>query len=455
MLSSLVFNIAPTILEVILVSGILYSKFGIHYALVSVGCITSYVAFTFAVTQWRTKYRIDMNKADNEAGNKAIDSLINYETVKYFNNEDYEIKRYDEALRKYEVASIKTQTSLAVLNWGQNAIFSTGLAAIMGLASYGIMTGDMTVGDLVMCNALLFQLSLPLNFLGSIYRDVKQSIIDMQQLFELTGTEAKIKNKFSVDTPNLILMPQQSPTIVFDNVTFGYLRERNIFENLSFEIKSGQRVAIVGGSGCGKSSIVRLLYRFYDPSAGRILINSQDISAVNLNSLRSIIGVVPQDTVLFHDTILYNLKYGNLNATNEQIYEAARNCDLHDAIMRMPKKYDTIVGERGLKLSGGEKQRVAITRTLLKDPHIFVYDEATSSLDSITEQNILGALKRSIKSRTTIFIAHRLSTITDADEIFVMSHGKIQERGTHDELIKNPSSLYFTLWQRQNEKHTK
>ncbi len=275
----------------------------------------------------------------------------------------------------------------------------------------------------------------------------------MQQLFELTSIDAKVKDKNQLDTPSLIMVPQQPPSIVFDRVKFGYLPERNLFENLSFEVKAGQKVAIVGGSGCGKSSIVRLLFRFYDPSAGRILINSQDISDVSLNSLRKTIGVVPQDTVLFHDTILYNLKYGNMNATNEQIYEAAKSCDLHEAIMRMPKKYETIVGERGLKLSGGEKQRVAITRTLLKDPHIFVYDEATSSLDSITEQNILGALKRSIRSRTTIFIAHRLSTITDADEILVLNNGMIQEKGKHDELIRNPSSFYYTLWQRQNEKH--
>lgn len=448
-LTSLVFNIAPTLLEVILVSGILYSKFGIKYAAVSVGCIAGYIAFTFAVTQWRTKYRIQMNKADNEAGNKAIDSLINYETVKYFNNENFEVKRYDDALEKYENASIKTQTSLAALNFGQNLIFSASLSVIMILASQGIINGSMSVGDLVLCNGLLFQLSLPLNFLGTIYREVRQSVLDMEQMFQLTEIEAKIKSK--LHAPNLLLTPQQS-SIVFDNVTFGYTPNNNIFENLNLEIPSGKKVAIVGGSGSGKSTIVRLLFRFYDPVEGRILINNQDIRDVTVESLRKSIGVVPQDTVLFHDTILYNLKYGNLNASLDDIYEAAKNSDLHNAIMKMPKKYETVVGERGLKLSGGEKQRVAITRCLLKNPTIFIYDEATSSLDSITEQNILNSMKANIKARTSIFIAHRLSTITDADEIFVISGGKVIERGSHQQLLSKPSSLYFTLWQKQHDK---
>ena len=449
-LTSLVFNIAPTLLEVLLVSGILWSKFGFKYAAVSIGCITGYVAFTFAITQWRTKFRIAMNRADNEAGNKAIDSLINYETVKYFNNEDYEVKRYDEALKKYEIASIKTTTSLAALNAGQNAIFSAGLGVIMYLASQGIVTAEMSLGDLVMCNALLFQLSLPLNFLGTIYREVKQSLIDMQELFQLTAVEPIVRNK-SIDVPNLLLSPSQS-SIIFDNVTFGYVAGSNIVDKLSIEIPSGKKVAIVGGSGSGKSTIVRLLYRFYDPVDGRILINNQDIRDVSLDSLRKAIGVVPQDTVLFHDSIMYNLQYGNFKATQDEIYEAAKKSDIHNAIMKMPKKYETIVGERGLKLSGGEKQRVAITRCLLKDPTIFVYDEATSSLDSITEKNILNSLKANIKGRTSIFIAHRLSTITDADEIFVLGNGRVIEKGTHQSLISKPSSLYFTLWQKQNEK---
>lgn len=447
-LSALLFNIAPTILEVAMVSGILYAKFGLNYALVSVGCIAGYTTFTFLTTQWRTKFRIDMNKAENEAGNKAIDSLINYETVKYFNNDDYEVKRYQESLIKYQQSAIKTSTSLAVLNFGQNAIFSTGLTAIMLLAGYGAISGQMTVGDLVMCNGLLFQLSVPLNFLGTVYREVRQSILDMQNMFDLTTIQASVKEK--PNAPNLILTPSKS-AIVFDKVRFKYQEGADLFSELSFEVPSGKKIAIVGGSGSGKSTIVRLLYRFYDPLDGRILINDQDIRDVSLNSLREKIGIVPQDTVLFNDTIFYNIHYGNMKANKEDVYEVAKMCDLHNMINRMPKKYETLVGERGLKLSGGEKQRVAIARTMLKNPYVFVYDEATSSLDSITEQIIMTSLRKLIHGRTSICIAHRLITVIDADEIFVLEKGKVAERGSHKHLISNPSSLYHSLWQKQSE----
>nr|QNH67934.1 ATP-binding cassette transporter subfamily B member 7 X1 [Brachionus plicatilis] len=447
-LSALLFNIAPTILEVAMVTGILYAKFGLYYALVSVGCIGGYTTFTFLTTKWRTKFRIDMNKAENEAGNKAIDSLINYETVKYFNNDDYEVKRYQESLMKYQQSAIKTSTSLAVLNFGQNTIFSTGLTAIMLLAGYGAVSGQMTVGDLVMCNALLFQLSVPLNFLGTVYREVRQSILDMQNMFDLTAIQAGVKEKPSA--PNLIITPSKS-AIVFDKVRFKYQEGADLFSDLSFEVPSGKKVAIVGGSGSGKSTIVRLLYRFYDPLEGRVLINGQDIRNVSLDSLRQKIGIVPQDTVLFNDTILYNIHYGNMKTNVEDVYKVAEMCDLHNTIEKMPMKYDTMVGERGLKLSGGEKQRVAIARTMLKNPYIFVYDEATSSLDSITEQIIMSSLRKLIHGRTSICIAHRLITVIDADEIFVLENGKVVERGSHKQLISNPFSLYHTLWQKQSE----
>nr|QNH67873.1 ATP-binding cassette transporter subfamily B member 7 [Brachionus rotundiformis] len=447
-LSALLFNIAPTILEVAMVSGILYAKFGINYALVSLCCIAGYTTFTFVTTKWRTKFRINMNKAENEAGNKAIDSLINYETVKYFNNDDYEVKRYQESLVKYQQSAIKTSTSLAVLNFGQNAIFSTGLTAIMLLAGYGAVSGEMTVGDLVMCNGLLFQLSVPLNFLGTVYREVRQSLIDMQNMFDLTTIRAGVIEK--PNAANLVITPSKS-AIVFDKVRFKYQEGADLFSDLSFEVPSGKKIAIVGGSGSGKSTIVRLLYRFYDPLEGRILINNQDIRNYSLDSLREKIGIVPQDTVLFNDTILYNIHYGNMKASVEDVYNVAKMCDLHNTINKMPKKYETLVGERGLKLSGGEKQRVAIARTMLKNPYIFVYDEATSSLDSITEQIIMSSLRKLIIGRTSICIAHRLITVIDADEIFVLENGKVAERGSHKQLISKPSSLYHTLWQKQSE----
>ncbi|CAF0764189.1 unnamed protein product [Didymodactylos carnosus] len=442
-LSALVFNIVPTIFEVGLVSGVLWYKFGLSYAAVAIGCITGYTAYTFAVTQWRTKFRVNMNKADNEAGNKAIDSLINFETVKYFNNEEHEIERYGKVLSQYEIASIKTQTSLAMLNFGQNAIFSLGLTGIMLLAASGITDGSMTVGDLVAVNGLIFQLSMPLTFLGSVYREVKQSVTDMETMFRLTMIKSAVKDKENAPP---FQISHTASSIVFDNVTFGYLKEQKILDKLTFEVPSGKKVAIVGGSGSGKSTIIRLLYRFYDPQDGEIRINNENIQHVSLSSLRKAIGIVPQDTVLFHDTILYNINYGNLKATKEQVYEAAKLAEVHNAIMRMPKQYDTMVGERGLKLSGGEKQRIAIARALLKDPIVLVYDEATAHLDTVTEQAILKSLRTLTKNRTSIVIAHRLSTVIDCDHIVILEKGKVLEQGSHAELMANDKGYYTSLW---------
>ncbi|KAK7478870.1 hypothetical protein BaRGS_00029851 [Batillaria attramentaria] len=447
-LSALVFNVVPTLFEVSLVTGIMYYKCGGQFALVTLGCIGAYTAFTLIITQWRTRFRVMMNKADAEAGNKAIDSLINYETVKYFNNEKYEADKYDVHLKKYEQASLKTTTSLALLNWGQNAIFSVGIAAVMVMASQNIMQGTMTVGDLVMVNGLLFQLSLPLNFLGSVYREVRQSLIDMHTMFNLLSLSTHIKS--DVGAPVLQVSPPES-TITFQDVVFEYVPGQRILQGLSFTVPSGKKIAIVGGSGSGKSTIVRLLYRFYDPQAGRILINGQDIRHVDLDSMRRAVGVVPQDCVLFHDTVFHNIHYGNLNKSEQDVYHAAEMAEIHDAIMtRFPKKYETQVGERGLKLSGGEKQRIAIARAIMKDPPILVYDEATSSLDTITEQNILHALRRVTRGRTTIVIAHRLSTVVDADEILVLKDGSIAERGTHRSLMSDHDSLYSHLWHKQS-----
>lgn len=445
-LSAMVFNIVPTIFELALVSTILGMKCGAAFAGISVGCVGVYAIYTLAVTQWRTKFRIYMNRAENEAGNKAIDSLINYETVKYFNNEEHETKQYDNSLKKYESASLKTATSLALLNFGQNAIFSVALSGIMLLAAQEIVKGNMTVGDLVMVNGLLFQLSIPLGFLGSVYREIRQALLDMRSMFTLLNVQADIKSK--PNAPPLIVT-RDDASIEFNNVSFQYVNGKPIFQNLNFYIPAGKKVAFVGGSGSGKTSMVRLLYRFFEPTDGTIKIGGHDIRDVDLNSLRKNIAVVPQDSVLFHNTIDYNIHYGDLNKTTDDVERAAKMADLHETILRWPDGYQTQVGERGLKLSGGEKQRVAIARAILKDTPILIFDEATSSLDSITEHNILLALSRATEGRTSICIAHRLTTIMDADEILVLEHGGIHERGTHDQLLKQ-GGLYAKLWLTHN-----
>lgn len=444
-LTALVFNVVPTLFEVSLVTGVFWYTCGGPFAAVTLACISCYTGLTLAITRWRTKFRVQMNSADSEMGKHAVDSLINYETVKYFNNEEYESQRYDQVLARYETASLNTSWSLALLNFAQGAVFSTALAAIMTLACRQIVEGNMSVGDLVMVNGLLFQLSIPLNFLGSVYREIRQSLVDMKTMFRLLAIEPNIKS--CVGAPALHV-DSDSASILFDNVCFGYSDDHPVLNNISFSVPAGQKVAIVGGSGSGKSTVVRLLYRFFEPTSGRIFINGQNIHSVDLESLRRHIAVVPQDPVLFHDTIYHNLSYGDLSQPREMVEQAAITADIHQVISTWPSGYNTQVGERGLKLSGGEKQRVAIARAILKDAPILVFDEATSSLDSITENNIMSALSRATTDRTSVCIAHRLSTVCDADCILVLHQGQVAESGSHEQLLA-AKGLYSRLWQSQ------
>jgi ABC-type transport system involved in Fe-S cluster assembly fused permease/ATPase subunit len=438
-------QLAPTIVELLMIVAVLLWHFDWRYVAVIGLTVVVYMAFTYYATEWRINIRRKMNESDSDANAKAIDSLLNYETVKYFSAETREAKRYDRSMARYEDASVKAYTSLAVLNAGQAVIFTAGLAATMVLCAYGIERHTNTVGDFVMINAMMIQLYVPLNFMGMVYREIKQALIDIEIMFSILAKEPEIKDK-----PGAPPLQVRAGNIRFENVSFAYEPARPIFKGLSFEVKAGRTVAIVGPSGAGKSTISRLLFRFYDVSGGRILIDGQDIRDVTQASLRAAIGMVPQDTVLFNDTIRYNIRYGRWDANDAEVEEAARQAQIDAFIRRSPKAYDTEVGERGLKLSGGEKQRVAIARTILKGPPILLLDEATSALDSHTERDIQDELDRVAKNRTTLVIAHRLSTIVDADEILVLDHGVIVERGTHGDLLAH-GGLYASMWNRQRE----
>lgn len=439
------FNVLPTLIEIGLVCGILWGLYDIWFALVTFVTIVGYIAWTLLVTEWRIKFRRAMNETDSEASTKAIDSLLNFETVKYFNNEDHEAKRFDHALKRYEEAATKSTTSLALLNIGQGAIIAVGLTAVMIMAGYGVVDGSMTVGDFVLVNAYLIQLYLPLNFLGFVYREIKQSLIDMEQMFTLMQEQPGID-----DAPGASPLRVAGAEVTFDNVSFGYDPRRPILSDISFTVPSGRTLAIVGPSGSGKSTISRLLFRFYDVDGGRISVDGQDVRDVTQQTLRQSIGMVPQDTVLFNDTVYYNISYARPEAAPSEIENAARHARIHDFIMSLPDGYQSMVGERGLKLSGGEKQRVAIARTILKDPDILIFDEATSALDSQTEREIQESLKSISADRTTIIIAHRLSTVVDADEILVLEAGRIAERGSHDALL-NREGPYRAMWSRQQQ----
>ncbi len=445
LLTFMLFNVLPTLFEVLLVCAILWALFTVWYALVTLAAIAGYIAFTLVVTQWRIKHRRRMNEMDSEANTKAIDSLLNYETVKYFGNEAHEARRYDTALRGYESAAVINKTSLSLLNIGQAVIISTGLTIVMIMAGYGVAGGSMTIGDFVLVNTYLIQLYLPLGFLGFVYREIKQSLADMESMFELLDVEAEIRDPS--DAPALAV---DRGEVAFEGVSFHYGRDRGILEDLSFRVPAGRMVAIVGPSGAGKSTISRLLFRFYDVTSGTIRIDGQDIRRVTQSSLRAAIGIVPQDTVLFNDTVYYNIAYGRPGAAPSEIEEAARLAHIHDFVQSLPEGYQTRVGERGLKLSGGEKQRVAIARTILKDPRILLFDEATSALDSHTEKEIQANLAEIAARHTTIVIAHRLSTIIDADEILVLEAGRIVERGRHAELLVRDGT-YAAMWRRQQE----
>ncbi|UDM18083.1 ABC transporter ATP-binding protein/permease [Vogesella sp. XCS3] len=445
LLNFTVFNILPTLVEIGLVIGILLHRYNAWFAVVTFATIAIYIVFTLVITEWRTVFRRSMNDLDSKANSKAIDALINYETVKYFGNEGYETRRYDGNLASWEQSAIKNQVSLSFLNAGQGVIIATGVTLIMWLAARGVNQGEMTVGDVVLVATFITQLWAPLHFLGFVYREIRHSLADMERMFTLLNVGAEV-----ADRPTAQPLASRDVAIRFDGVGFGYDAKRTILHDVSFDIPAGHTVAVVGASGAGKSTLSRLLFRFYDVSSGAICFNGSDIRELSQDSLRAHIGIVPQDTVLFNDSIYYNIAYGRPDATREEVIEAARSAHIHDFVMGLPDGYDTTVGERGLKLSGGEKQRVAIARTILKNPPVLIFDEATSALDSRTEKAIQAELLSIAANRTTLIIAHRLSTIAEADCILVMDGGHIIERGTHRELLAQ-GGRYAEMWRLQQE----
>jgi ATP-binding cassette subfamily B protein len=445
LLSYMLFSIIPVVLEFTLVAIVLLAKFDWRFVAVTFGAVIVYIGFTIWVTEWRIDIRRHANELDSRANTRAIDSLLNYETVKYFNNEEYEARRYDENLRQYESAAVKTEASLGLLNIGQSCIIAVAVTLLMILAAEGVVNATLTLGDLVLINGLLIQLYIPLNFLGMVYREIKQSLVDMDRMFRLLETHREIQ-----DRPDAVDLPPGPATVQFEHVDFSYDPKRQILHDVTFEMASGSKVAVVGASGAGKSTLARLLYRFYDVSAGVVRINGHDVRNIRQASLRAAIGIVPQDTVLFNDTIYYNIHYGRPEATRDEVYAAAKAAHIHDFIASLPDGYDARVGERGLKLSGGEKQRVAIARAMLKGPRILIFDEATSALDSKSEKAIQAELDRIAHGHTTLVIAHRLSTIMDADQILVMDHGRVIERGTHRELLERKGA-YAQMWALQQQ----
>ena len=456
LVSYTLYSILPTLVEITLVLTILATKYEIWFAGITVVALASYITWSVAVTEWRTNFRRVMNDLDSKANVKAIDSLLNYETVKYFGNEEYEAKRYDQSMANWESAAVKSQTSLSLLNTGQSVIIACAVTAIMWRATLGVVNGTMTLGDLVLVNAFMIQLYIPLNFLGVLYREIKQSLADMERMFTLLNQHREVADK-----PGAPALAVAGASIRFEHVNFSYEAKRQILFDVDFEVPAGKTVAVVGHSGSGKSTLARLLFRFYDVNdnsadalgktpGGRLLINGQDIRDVTQSSLRRAIGIVPQDTVLFNDTIYYNIAYGDTTASRDDVIAAARAASIHDFVETLPDKYDTMVGERGLKLSGGEKQRVAIARAILKNPAILIFDEATSALDSKTEKAIQAELKRIAENRTTLVIAHRLSTISDAYRIIVMDHGRVIESGAHADLLER-SGAYAQMWALQQQ----
>ena len=445
LLNFTLFNIVPTLLEIVLVAAILLKKYSVWFAVITFVTLVIYIAFTLFITEWRMVVRRTMNDLDSKANTRAIDSLLNYETVKYFGNEKYEAQRYDHNMEHWETAAVRNQVSLALLNSVQSVIIAIGITALMVLAADEVVKGKMTVGDLVLVNVFMIQLYMPLHFLGFVYREIRNSLADMEKMFSLLTEHREI-----ADAPNAATLVIGKASVKFDQVEFSYAPDRQILFGVSFDIPAGHTVAVVGSSGAGKSTLSRLLFRFYDMQQGSISINGQDIRGVTQSSLRAAIGIVPQDTVLFNDTIYYNIAYGRPNASREEVIAAAQTAHIHDFIETLPQGYDSMVGERGLKLSGGEKQRVAIARAILKNPEILIFDEATSALDSKSEKAIQAELRAIAQNRTTLIIAHRLSTVVEADQILVMDGGEIVERGTHRELL-SLNAVYAQMWNLQKQ----